>query len=408
MNKILKTAFLGVFATLTSSMPLQAASCDDYCCPTDFSSCNECCDRFWGSAEYLYWKIQDAPQSTPLVIESPVSDAVLGDPDTNVVLGSKKIKNDWVSGGRFALGYWFDECRTFGAEVNYFILPYQSKKHSVFGSGLEGSNYLAVPYFNTDSGSEDSFGIAGFYDDEFGPYSGKATLKLRNRMQGAELNAVMLIPTCDCNFKVGVLAGFRWWNFDENLSFETDSPYLNYAGDVWVTKDKFDSQNNFYGGQIGVGVDYNCGCFFFNLKGKLALGANCAKTKVSGSLLTNDYNEGFPPAISDPVEYEGGIFAQSTNIGSRKKTYFAVIPEVNANIGYQITECLRIKAGYTFLYVNKVLRPGSQIDRNINPTQSVTLDGPGAVLVGDPTPRTLTKTNSIWAQGVSVGFDFSF
>lgn len=402
MSKLMKTAILGLFATVTSVMPLQAASYDECC--YDYSSCNDCCDRFWGSAEYLYWKIQDAPQPTPLVIESPVDGAVIGDANTNVILGGKKIKNDWVSGGRFGLGYWFDECRTFGGEVNYFILPWQSKSRSVYGTGLEGSNYLSVPYFNTDSGNEDAFTIAGFFDDEFGPYSGKAKLKLRNKMQGAEANLIMDIPTCDCNFKVGLLAGFRWWNFDENLSFETDSPYLNIENSVFITKDKFDCQNNFYGGQIGVGLDYNCGCFFFNVKGKVALGANCAKTSIHGSLLTNDYLE----EIGAPVPYQGGIFAQPTNIGSNKKTYFAWIPEVNANIGYQITECLRIKAGYTFLWVNKVLRPGSQIDRNINPTQSFAIDGPDAILSGDPTPRSLNKTNSIWTQGVSVGFDFAF
>lgn len=397
-----------MLATVSGTVPLQAAY-DDCCAPDCYTCYDSCCERFWGSAEYLYWKIQDSPQPTPLVIESPVSDAVIGDPDTHVVLGSKKIKNDWVSGGRFALGYWFDECRTFGAEASYFILPYQSKKHSVFGPGTEGSGYLAVPFFNTFTNAEDSTGIAGFYDDETGPYSGRAVLKLRNRMQGAELNAIMDWPTCDCNFKVGLLAGFRWWNFDETLSFDVESPYLDFPGNVFTTKDKFHTQNNFYGGQIGVGLDYFCGCFFANVKGKIAFGANCSESKICGNFYTNEYVDSFPPVLAETVTtYEGGIFAQGTNIGSCKKTHFAFLPEVNANIGYKITDCLSIKAGYTFLYVSKVLRPGSQIDRNINPTQSFAIEGPDAALSGDPSPRALKKTNSIWAQGLSVGFDLIF
>jgi hypothetical protein len=219
----------------------------------------------------------------------------------------------------------------------------------------------------------------------------------------------MAFPMCDCdnNLKVNLLAGFRWWNFDESLSFNTSSPYVNYPDNIWITKDKFNCENNFYGAQVGIDLDYFCNCFFFNLKGKLALGANCAKSGIHGKFCTNDFAGS--PFDATPECFEGGYFALPTNIGKHTKRHFAVIPEINANIGYQITECLRVKVGYTFLWVSKVLRPGKQIDRRIDPSQSAAITGsPMINLSSEDFPKSCPRTNSIWAQGVSVGVDFSF
>lgn len=412
MMKFLKSSLAGTFALLCGTMPLQADYYGDTCCPTDCNTCYEynncCCDRFWGSAEYLYWKIQDGSQPVPLLVEGPETVPNLNDDDVTIVLGNKKTKNDWSSGGRLKLGYWFDDCKTFGAEASYFILPYNTKKRTISGFGVQGEPNLAVPFFNVFTSTEAAYPVSTSTPVPL-PLAGKASLKIRNRMQGAELNGIWSIPTCNCNFKVDLLAGFRWWNFDEALTFRTDNTFVTAPIFVNGTKDKFSTQNNFYGGQIGIGLDYNCNCFFANITGKVAFGTNCSKLDVSGHYVTNGLNPGFPGIPSNGVFYEGGLFAQESNIGSTKKNYFTYIPEVTATFGYQVTECLRIKVGYNFLWINKVLRPGNLIDRNINPTQSVALtQNPDAALIGEPAPVRFTKTSSLWAQGVTAGFDFSF
>lgn len=400
LKNILK---LGV-AAFTSSVILMSQLEAQY--GRDF--CDECdCNRFWVDAEYLYWQIQDAPHVVPLVASGPTYTPVLGQDGTTVVLGGKKVKEDWRSGGKFSLGYWLDDERCLGVEANYFFLPNESKHHSVFSSGQPGSGFLSTPFYNVITNAEDAFPISN--SDPLlgdGAFSGLASYKLRNEMQGAELNALLVWHEA-CEWKVGLLAGFRYLNFDEKFSFVTNSPYLAFPEDVFITTDKFDVQNNFYGGQIGIGLDYATDCFSFDLKGKVALGATYGKVDIHGHLLTNDFN--VVPSTGEPLVYAGGIFALPTNIGNHKKTFFTVIPEVNVNFGYQVMDCLRLKLGYSFLYVSKVLRATTQVNRYINPTQSAAIEFvPNPALVGEASPKAHKKTDSLWAQGLNVGLEFSF
>lgn len=414
--KILKTALAGVCTSflLWSQMPAQQyynTSCCDPCCgPSD------CCDQFWVDAEYLYWTIKETSEHTPLVITGPAG-SVLDGPGTTVLLGDEKRKHKWRSGFRGALGYWFDECRTFGAEVEYFILPDEKRHKSVSSSGLVGSDFLFVPFINAVTGLPAVEPIA-----VPGVFAGTATLKDKNRMQGAELNGLYSFdwgndccnpccdPCCDSGkFKFVGLAGFRWWNFDERLSFTVDSPFVPpLPADIFITRDKFRAENNFYGGQIGLGLDYNYCDFLINVKAKIALGAMREELKINGDFVTNDFTiPPFNPTL--PETFVGGIFAEPTNIGNHKHTQFAWIPEVDVNLGYQITECFRVKVGYTFLYVSKVLRAGNAIDPVINPSQSVSLTGnTAATLVGVAAPLPSHNSKSFWAQGLNVGFEFSF
>lgn len=381
-SKRIVISFLACFAALS------AQSYADY-----YDSCDPCCNNFWVDADYLYWKIQDSPEPVPLVIQQLVTDGPF-----TTVLGDKKVDLGWRSGGRFALGYWFCDSECFGrlgTEVNYFFLSNASKKFTV-ASDANGSPTLRVPFFNVETGLESSAAIA-----ELGFYRGEALLKIDNKMQGAELNLVSAMPSCDCSTKFGFLAGFRWWNFDEHLDFLVNTPGIN-PPTIYNYGDKFDVKNNFYGGQLGASFDYNYCDFFFNLKGKVALGAICQETIIDGTFTTNELTGAIQTFV-------GGFFAEPTNIGHHKKTRFSVLPELDVNFGYQFTDCFSIRVGYSVLYVSNVLWAGKQIDRNINPTQSANIDFTETpALVGVPSPEARNKSEGLWAQGLNVGLDFQF
>lgn len=223
-------------------------------------------------------------------------------------------------------------------------------------------------------------------------------------MQGAELN-VMTTRPFDYHSRFKFLVGFRYWNFDDHLTFYTNSPNIpGQQANVFFTQDTFHTENNFYGGQIGAQFDYDYCSFFFNVKGKVALGAICQETVINGELVTNNF-DGFGASQT----FKGGYFALPTNIGHHKKKQISVIPEVNVNIGYQFADCVRFQVGYTFLYVTNVLRATKQIDRSINPSQSQAIsDKANAVLVGIPRPKARLRSDSLWTQGVSAGFEFQF
>ena len=354
------------------------------------NGCDSICNGFWLDADYLYWKIKNSPEPVPLVIDQPVS----GGPFT-IILGDKKADLGWRSGGKFALGYWFDKGRQLGFELDYFFLSTQSKKHTV-SSDENGSPRLRVPFFDVQTGLEDSSALA-----TPGLYRGTAILKIDNRMQGAELNLLGVLPSCYRQIRWDVFAGFRWWNFDEHLKFFANSPIINPPS-IYNYVDKFHVENNFYGGQIGAGIDY-CYCdFFFNLKGKIALGTICQETVINGAFTTNEFT-------GQPETFIGGFFALPTNSGHHRKTRFSVLPELDVDIGYHFTDCFSLKVGYSVLYVSNVLWAGKQIDRKINPSQSANIDfTPTPELEGDPSPKARTKTEGLWAHGLNVRLEFQF
>ncbi len=91
----------------------------------------------------------------------------------------------------------------------------------------------------------------------------------------------------------------------------------------------------------------------------------------------------------------------ATIAGSR----FAVVPELGLNLGYQFTPVIRGFVGYNFIYWSDVVRPGQQIDLNVNRTfqPGSAIPRTGATVPGFP----FTGTD-FWAQGLTVGLEFRF
>lgn len=395
LKQVSLITFLGLCVYGLSLTSLSAEECYPPCYGA--SSCDPL-DRCWGEAEYLYWSVKDSPEPVPFVVESLSESPVLNSPGSTVVLGNEKIKSHWRSGGRFSIGYWFDHSHRLGAEINYLMLPDVFKSKSVSAQGLPGSAFLSAPYFNVITGLEDSVGIA-----LPGVYQGFAKLKLGNCMQNSELNLLAVIPYDNSMMNITLIAGFRYWNFDEELSFKTNSPNV-LLPDIYFTQDKFHASNNFYGGQIGVKFDCIYHYFTLSLKGKVALGSLCHEAKISGLLTTNDFS-----GTGIVQTFSGGYFTMPSNIGKHKHCCFAVIPEANVNLGCQITDNFSMQVGYSFLFVNNVLWAANTIDREINPTQSTALsNNPHPVRIGEKRPRALSKLSNFWAQGINVGMELTF
>ncbi len=381
MNKIIfNLVIYGVCAGFMFCNPLQGLEWDSCC------DCGDP-DRFWADVEYICWQIKNSPKNVDLVKSG-----------SKVILGGEENKNHWRSGGRFVMGYWLGEECCFGAEASYFCLPHESRSRSVHSNGSPGSQTLTIPYFDVTIPGE-SF----TYLSLPGSFSGTATLKVANQMQGAELNGLIPLSCGCCGLDFIFLAGFRYWNFDEKLKFSTDSPNID-PPDVFKTNDKFHAENNFYGGQAGFELNYVYDCFSFNFKGKVALGAMCEEASIKGYLVTNDF-DGF----TDVQKFSGGYFALPTNIGHHKRTQFSLIPEADVTLGYQWSDCFAFHVGYTFLYVSNMLWATKELDRHINPTQSVAIAFvPDATLVGKARPHAQLKSENLWAQGVTAGFTYRF
>lgn len=348
--------------------------------------------RFSISAEALLWWFKNSPAPVPLV-----TDGLVGQPGTKTFLGGEDLDTSANPGFRLTAGYAFTE--RWGVEGSFFYIPSRSTSRSVSSSGQLGSTDLIVPFIDATTGRESGTEIS------FSPiYRGSATETLSNNLMGADLNATWALSPSG-PLRVDLLGGFRWLRLHETYTLTTSSPFIPpFPQDIWNTTDEFDTINNFYGAQAGVRARFDWKGFFTSATVKFAMGAMAQSANISGSLVTND-NTNFGPTQT----FSGGYFALPTNIGDYSRTVFAVVPEIGLNLGYRITSWASVFVGYTFLYTNNVIRPGNQINRTVNTSQSTSYtEDPAARLQGPAQPSFKFKSSDFWAQGINVGLAFRF
>ena len=349
--------------------------------------------RLYFRGEYLLWWTKDNPTPVPLVTDSPLGAG------TRVFLGGGDVSFDEQHGGRFTVGYWLTPDRTWGVEGSAFFLLTVGQRRSVAGSGAAGTKDLLIPFFDPTVPGENTTNLT-----LAGSFSGVATESLTSRLWGAELDAVRALGG-DGPWRLELLGGLRYLNLTERLTFDTSSPDLPPgSASLFVTRDAFDADNNFYGAQLGVRGRYEQARWFADASVKLAVGVMHQSVDVGGVLLTNQFSAPRPAQA-----FVGGYFAQPTNIGAHSRDVVAVVPEGTVNIGYRLTSWASVVAGYTFLYASNVVRPGAQIDRVVNPTQSLSFGGPvPPSLAGAARPRFRFEGSDFWAQGLNVGIVLAY
>jgi len=343
-------------------------------------------------AEALMWWFKGAPAPTPLV-----TDGLLGEPGTKVLLGGQDVDTDPNPGFRVTAGYSLTE--GWGVEGSFFYVPPRATSRSVSSSGHVGSTDLFIPFVDVTIPGESvtNLSFAGFF-------SGRAREELRNSLLGAELYGTMRLPMAGA-WRVDLLGGFRYLRLTETYTFSTDSPIIPpLPPDVFQTEDRFDVANHFYGAQLGARAQIDGRSWFASGAVKVALGAMVQSVDVDGRLVTNDFN-----GFGVPQTFAGGYFAQPTNMGSHGRGVFAVVPEVGLTVGYRITPSVSVVGGYTFLYASDVVRAPAQINRNINPVGRPAFSGdPPAPLVGPAQPSFTFTSSDFWAHGLHVGLAVRF
>ncbi len=202
------------------------------------------------------------------------------------------------------------------------------------------------------------------------------------------------------DFEIVGLAGIRYLNLHENLNIGTlSSDILTTPNTVLSQSDLFSTRNQFYGGQVGGRINWQSDRFGLDLTGKLAIGATHQSVDIQGVSTQTG-----PGGVNGT--FPGGFFTQNSNMGHTTANQFGFIPSVEMKFSVFITSYLRAFVGYDFLYWSQVVRPGSQVDRNINLTQSAVF-GTGA-LMGPAYPMPLFNRSDFWAQGMNVGLELRF
>ena len=384
-------------ASVTSTAPPSA-------CPPLVFSPTQNAYRIWASSEYLLWWVKDAPLPIPLVSTGSAADpnpGAVGQPGTRVLLGDSNAGFGAFSGARFTIGGWLNADGNIGIEATGFLLERRSNRFFT-SSDNAGNPVLAFPFFNQTPGfvGEDALRISD-PRPVVGEFAGNVLVASTLQLWGAEANGVFLAwgrPGREFT----LLAGFRYVDLQESLHIinQTNDISVN-PNNVTILQDQFGTRNQFYGGQIGARAAWQFNRFSLDATGKLALGSNHETVDIAGQSIQSG------PTAPSPGSFPGGFYAQPSNIGNRSENQFAVLPSLQLKVSYQFTERWRAFVGYDVMYWNQVVRPGNEMDRNVNLTQSPVLF-PGAAPGGPASPSPLFNRSDFWAQGVNFGLEFCY
>jgi hypothetical protein len=360
---------------------------------------------YWVSGEFLLWWIEDAHIRGPLVSTGPTSSfGFLGNPGA-FGIGPSHLDYETMIGGRLSAGYWLDCEGSIGVEASGFYLGDGSTRFGFQGDNT-GSPVLARPVVNTLTGIE-----TGEFVSFPGAFAGGIQVASSSRLWGADINARARAIT-NCNLSVDMLLGARYFDLDEDLRIDQGSqilgggvaalngPLFGPSNSIAI-HDGFSTRNIFYGGQLGMRAGWRQDRITVDVIAKLALGVNHESDTIAGSTTIIS-----PTGATTSAS--GGLLAISSNIGHHTHDEFAILPEVTINVGYQLSNSIRVFVGYNFLYLDEAARPGDQIDRTVNPSRVPSSIFSGPVPFGPAVPTGNVRSGDFWAQGVNFGIAFRY
>src|SRR5262249_26491544 len=147
----------------------------------------------------------------------------------------------------------------------------------------------------------------------------------------------------NCNHRLDAILGFRYMELQEGLQILSTS---QDATTFSAATDNFDTFNQFYGPQIGLKWECKHCRWSLDMGAKIAFGDSHRSATIFGNQVVVS-----PGGTSTAA---AGLLALPSNTGRFHEDRFAVVPEASVNIGYQVTDGLRLFVGYTFIYWSSV------------------------------------------------------
>ena len=369
-----------------------------YCRPT-----NEKC---WVAADYTVSFFRPMQFATPLVtVGNPLDPlpGALGQPGTLVVFGSSPVDLSTIPGVRLEIGTFADDHNRYSIEWIGFTTT-QNRQSFAINSDANGNPVIARPFLNFATNGEDAFLIANP-----GAFTGGVRVETSSLLSSVELNARSHAYWWE-RLHADALFGLRYTRLAESLTIRDQitplqTNLLSFNGTTvnapsfLQDMDSFGTANYFVGPQFGGRLRWEAPRFVLDVYGKVAMGLTQEHVNINGStsLVT--------PTGTQTVT--GGVLAQQSNIGTFNRSVFGILPEFGLGVGVDVTPHVRVRLGYSVLIWNHVVRPGNQIDRNINPGQV-----PGSpnfgLTSGVTSPIFRFNDEMFWSQTFNVGIEAHF
>jgi hypothetical protein len=347
--------------------------------------------------DYLHWWMQKQPVPA-LVTTGNLNDTTpgaFGQPDTKFYIDD--VSNGGAhDGARVMFGYDFDKEGCLGVDVSGFYLDNTSPSATVTGNGSASSTVLTRPFYNTVTHAQDAdpINIPGIMGGTF-------TASAPQRLMSAEANLRWLVNSSPINGpRFWLLGGVNFTELDEKLVIDenlTDTPGLGAGGNKYILNDNFSTYNHFYSGQLGGEFEYCVGPVSLQFIGKCAFGRMDEVLRISGYTTVT---EASGAVATNPA---AGLYAGPGNVGRHTADEFAAMPQGQFKLAYAFNDYVRMNFGYDVLWISRVIRPGNQINQDVN-VQPV---GGPPVTPLDPAFVPF-RSSGLWAQGFNLGVEINF
>jgi hypothetical protein len=306
----------------------------------------------WFSVEWLIGTTRGA-SLVPVITTGPASSGVLagslGQPTTYPLFGGKQVLNNWRSGLRVELGYWFDPDHGSGVSARFYSLFWEREQ---FTAMANGTNVVNVPHFVPVGSSATQIPVfVGFP----GVATGSATAAARTLFAGGDLNYRSLIDRTECS-RLELLAGYRQMYLVDQLgaNFTATPTGLGLAPiRRLVGGDNLHTRNDFFGPQLGLCASTGWERVTLEGHAATALGVTVSDLDFIRDRALHGAAAGVPALAGLPGANQiplGSVMANGT------LTYFGVVAEGGMRLNWSATDHVRLVSGYSFIYWNDVRR----------------------------------------------------
>jgi hypothetical protein len=365
--------------------------------------------RVFGSVDYLLWNFRRSNTPPLLATGDPLASPTAGfpgDPTTTILFAPAGLEPPDVNGLRIRAGVFLDAEHRFSLSGEGVIFEV-ARNDLLAGANTPGQPFLVRPYSDASANG----GAALFPSSTDNGHFGGNDIRAESRLWSWDANLGYHLSR-----RMAAYAGFRSIALLEQVRYQqnlgTTMPFT-FAGGLTFRavpldpgqslqiNDDFDASNRFYGPQAALQYRWEFGPLSFDLLGRLAAGVMCSRVNVRGStrLLNADG--------SIAGNANGGFLALPSNIGTHTISEFTLVPELDFNVCWDLATWLRVRLGYSVLYISSVQRAGNQIDPLIDPRQA-----PADPRFDPASSTALPSYNFIdkdfWAHGVNVGVELRY
>ncbi|HUR53005.1 MAG TPA: BBP7 family outer membrane beta-barrel protein, partial [Gemmataceae bacterium] len=262
-------------------------------------------------------------------------------------------------GVEMAGGWWCGEGQQNGIDAGFYLLGTSDRTVTGVAPGV----LVLFP-----DGASRSPQLVAFPEPVASTFYGTFPATYSTWYVGAEMNYRRGLVR-ESHLRLDAVAGYRF-------GYVADEVFLGEVpteGHDDYRRNRFAVSNQFHGGQVGIVGECRADAWSVTGSAKVALGAVSSSISESGLFTAPDVSSG------------GGFTSLASRcVGSR----FAVLPSLSATVGRKMGEHGRLFVGYSFQYLNTVVRLGDVLNPATNAEQ--------------------LRVTDFWVQAVKLGWEWRY